>query len=72
MVFSKVLVTQKLVIMEDKVIKLSDSETTTYIGGAGAITATLISAVTGLIKTIYGMGQDLGSALKRVVTRKGC
>ena len=66
-----VLVIQKHVIMEDKIIKLSDSEEASYVGGA-TITASIVSAITGLIKTIYGMGQEFGSSLKRAITKQRC
>ena len=58
--------------MEDKALQLSDNEAVSFIGGAGTITATLISAVTGLIKAFYGIGQDLGSALKRAIKKQSC
>ena len=38
------------------------------IGGAG-ITASLLSAVNSLVKTVYGIGQELGYALKHILGR---
>ena len=44
------------------------NEALEYIGGAG-ITAALVSAVNSLVKTMYGIGQDLGYALKSLFGR---
>ncbi len=42
------------------------------IGGGVSITGSLISAVTDLIKTIYGIGQALGGAIRRIQSNNLC
>ncbi len=46
-------------------MRIDKNEALKCIGGAG-ITASLVSAVTSLINTIYGIGQDIGYTFKRL------
>lgn len=39
---------------------------------AGSITGTLINAVTSLVKTIVDIGRSLGSAIRRIASKKSC
>ena len=50
---------------------LTKEESITYIGG-GKITAALLSAATTLIKSIYSMGQNLGSTIRRLISKTPC
>lgn len=50
---------------------VSKEETITCIGG-GKITAALLNAAATLIKTIYGMGQNLGSTISRWISGISC
>lgn len=56
--------------MQDSV-KLDDMQMLSYTGGAG-ITAALINAFNSLIKTFYGVGQNLGSTIRRVISHSNC
>ena len=56
--------------MQDS-IKLDDMQMLSYTGGAG-ITAALINAFNSLIKTFYGVGQNLGSTVRRVINHNYC
>ena len=51
---------------------LKDNEAINIVGGASIITAALITAVSKAISTIYGFGQNLGSAINRLITKKYC
>lgn len=51
---------------------IKKEEAITYIGGAGGITATLINAVTSLVKFVYQVGQNLGSSIRRKINKTGC
>lgn len=50
---------------------LNSEEAIAYIGG-GKITASLLSAANALFKSIYEMGQNLGSTIKRWLTKSSC
>lgn len=56
--------------MQDS-IKLDDKQMLSYVGGAG-ISAALINAFNTLIKTFYGVGQNLGSTVRRMINHKYC
>lgn len=49
-------------------MNIDRNEALECIGGAG-ITAALVSAINSLVKTVYGIGQDFGYALKKVFGR---
>lgn len=51
---------------------LSKNEALSYVGGASAIKATLITAITSAAKFLYEMGQNLGSSIKRYRTNTMC
>jgi hypothetical protein len=55
---------------KDNIITISEKQMLTICGGG--ITASLISAFNGLIKQIYGMGQNFGSTINRLINRKTC
>ena len=56
--------------MQDS-IKLDDVQMLSYVGGAG-ITAALINAFNTLIKTFYGVGQNIGSTVRRLINHNYC
>lgn len=49
---------------------LKENESINYHGGA--VTASLINAITGLIKGVYAIGQNLGGMVKRLISGKYC
>ena len=51
---------------------LKDNETVNVVGGASYITAALVSALTKAISAIYGFGQNLGSAIYRLIHKQHC
>ncbi len=51
---------------------LKDNETVNIVGGASVITAALISALSHAVSTIYGFGQNLGSAIYRLIRKQHC
>ena len=51
---------------------LKDNESVNVIGGASIITAALISALSKAISTIYSFGQNLGSAIYRLIRKQHC
>jgi len=51
---------------------LQDNESVNIVGGASIITAALISALSKAITTIYGFGQNLGSAIYRLIKKQHC
>ncbi len=51
---------------------LKESESISVIGGATGFTAALISAVNKVISTIYSYGQNLGSAIIRLIRKNAC
>jgi hypothetical protein len=55
--------------MQDS-IKLSESQMLSYMGGG--ISAALINAFNSVIKTFYGVGQNLGSTLRRLISHNYC
>jgi len=50
---------------------LSREETIAYVGG-GKLTAALLSAATSLVKSLYEMGQNLGSTIRRIFSGNYC
>lgn len=50
---------------------LQTEEAITYVGGA-KISAALLSAATNLCKYLYEVGQNFGSAIKRLFTKTSC
>lgn len=42
------------------------------INGGGGLGATFLNYLSNAIKTVYGIGQDLGGSLRRIATRKTC
>jgi len=50
---------------------LSNEEAIAYVGG-GKITAALLSAATSLFKSLYEMGQNLGTTIRRLITKTSC
>ena len=50
---------------------LKKEESIEYVGG-GALTASLVNAASTLIKTLYSIGQNLGSTIRRCITRQNC
>jgi len=57
--------------MEDSII-LSEEKCLTYVGGGINITAAFLSSISTFIKTCYGIGQSLGSNLRRLITGQSC
>ena len=55
--------------MQDS-IKLSEKQMLSYTGGA--ISAALVNAFNGIIKTCYTVGQNLGSAFRRLISHNYC
>lgn len=51
-------------------MEISAKEQEKYVGGA--VTASLVNAVTGLIKIIYNIGQNLGSNVRRLISGTQC
>jgi hypothetical protein len=51
---------------------LKDNETVNVVGGASYITAALVSALSKAISTIYSLGQNLGSAIYRLIHKQHC
>ena len=51
---------------------ISENESVSIIGGATGFTAALISAVTKVVSTIYGFGQNLGTAIYRIIHKVHC
>lgn len=49
---------------------LNNQELANIVGGG--LTATLLNAVSRLIKTIYDIGYALGSTLKRTIKKRYC
>ena len=52
--------------------KIEQNELQKTVGGVNSVSGTLISALNTLIKSIYTMGQGVGGALRRFVTKKTC
>lgn len=50
---------------------LSKEESIAYVGG-GKISAAMISAATSLFRSIYEMGQNFGSTIRRLIAGKTC
>lgn len=38
----------------------------------GSVSAALVTGVVGAVKFIYGVGQDVGSAIKRLISGNRC
>ncbi len=51
---------------------LRDNETVNVIGGASWLTAAMVNAVSKIVSAIYGFGQNLGSAIYRLVHKQHC
>lgn len=51
---------------------LSKKESINYIGGASIITSAFLSSITSFVKTIYTIGQNFGSTIKRLISGKTC
>lgn len=49
---------------------LNNSELSLIVGGAW--TATMLNAISRGISTLFKLGYELGSTIKRIVTRTGC
>jgi len=49
-----------------------DEKMLTVIGGALNFNGSIINAVSTIFKTIYGIGQGLGGAIRRIATGKTC
>lgn len=50
---------------------LNEKEMLSYVGGT-AVTAALVNAIVGIVKSFYSMGQDFGSTLRRLISRTRC
>lgn len=53
-------------------MKLTDNEAVQYVGGGNVITAALISATTKVITMLYQFGQNLGSTIRRLISKTSC
>lgn len=42
------------------------------INGGGGLGATFLNYLGNAIKTVYGIGQDLGGAIRRIATGRSC
>ena len=51
---------------------LKDNETINIVGGSSFISAAMVSAVAKVITTIYSFGQNLGTAIYRLIKKKHC
>jgi len=52
-------------------IRLTKSEMQSIIGGA-SLSGTIVNAFNSAFKTIYGFGQNFGTAVRRIAKRKLC
>lgn len=50
---------------------LNDSQMLSYVGG-GAVSASLVNAINSIVRTFYGVGQNLGSTFRRLISRNYC
>ena len=53
-------------------MKIKDSELAAINGGGSGIGTTFLKYLSDAIKTIYGIGQGFGGAIRRIATRKVC
>ena len=53
-------------------IELTKEESYSCKGGAATVSASLVNAVTNIIKSIYVIGQNLGGMIRRWVTGTSC
>lgn len=53
-------------------MKLEDKELFNINGGASGIGTTFLKYLSDAIKTIYGIGQGLGGAIRRIATNNTC
>lgn len=53
------------------VVKMNKEELLEIIGGA-SISGTIVNAFTSAYKTLYGFGQNFGTAIRRIVKRNLC
>lgn len=51
---------------------IKDEELKEINGGESGITSTFLSHLGTFLKTVYGIGQDLGGALRRISTGNVC
>ena len=51
---------------------LKDNESINIVGGTSWLTAAMVSAVSKIVMTIYGFGQNLGSAIYRLIRKQHC
>jgi len=51
---------------------ISENDSVNIVGGATGFTAALISALSKAVSTIYGFGQNLGSAIYRLTHKIHC
>ena len=51
--------------------KIEEHELAEIIGGA-SLSGTLVNAFTSAYKTLYGFGQNFGTAIRRIVKKKLC
>ena len=57
-------------VMQDS-MNLNDSQMMAYVGG-GILTAAFVNAVNSIVKTFYGVGQNLGTTFRRLISRNYC
>lgn len=53
------------------VVRLKDNELMVIQGGA-SISGTLVNAFTSAFKALYGFGQNFGTAIRRITSKKLC
>ncbi len=53
-------------------MSLNDHEMSLVVGGKINLSGSLISAANRLVKTVYGIGQNVGSTIRRLVDRRLC
>ena len=52
--------------------EIKKQESMVIIGGGVSITGALVEAVSGVIEVVFGIGQALGSAIRRISGNKLC
>ncbi len=53
-------------------VELKEEKLCQTTGGATTITGTLVDAIVGVARTIYGFGQGLGSSIRRMAEDNLC
>lgn len=53
-------------------VELKEEKLCQIVGGATTITGTLVDAIVGVARTIYGFGQGLGSSIRRMAEDNLC